>query len=105
MVATRVLVTAALSAAVTSIVLHGSPASAAPPATGCPRGFDLLSVADLAALGYHVPGIVDDPANTYGIGHQPGNGDGLVCARLLGKVDKTTGQPLYEFVDNTLPSS
>jgi hypothetical protein len=44
----------------------------------------LVAVSDLAPLGYRVPGIVDDPANTYGFGHQHGNGDGLVCARLLG---------------------
>lgn len=105
MIQTRALVAAAVMAAVTSIVVQGSPASAAPPASGCPRGFALVSVADLAALGYHVPGIVDDPTNNYGFGHQSGNGDGWVCARLLGKVEKTTGQPLYEFFDNTLPSS
>lgn len=105
MIQTRVLLTAAVSAAATSILIQGSPASATPPATGCPRGFDLVAVADLAPLGYRVPGIVDDPANTYGFGHRSGNGDGWVCARLLGKVEKATGQPLYEFFDNTLPSS
>ncbi len=104
MIQTRALLAAAVLALATSIVSMAAPASAAPPA-GCPRGFDVASVAVLAPLGYRLPGIVDDPANTYGFGHQPGNGDGLVCARLLGKVDPTTGQPLYQFFDNTLPSS
>jgi hypothetical protein len=53
--------------------------------------------------GYHVPSIVDSPANTYGFGHQPGNGDGWVCARKIGKTDN--GGVLYEFFDNTLPAS
>lgn len=105
MIQTRALVAAGVMAAITSVVGQGSPAAAATPATGCPGGFTLVSVAALAPLGYRVPGIVDDPNNTYGFGHQPGNGDGWVCARLLGKIEKTTGQPLYEFFDNTLPSS
>jgi hypothetical protein len=105
MLQTRALLAAAVLSAVTSIAVQGSPASATPPAAGCPSGFTLAAVSDLAQLGYRVPGIVDDPANTYGFGHQPGNGDGLVCARLLGKTDNATGQPLYEFFDDTLPSS
>lgn len=103
MIRTRAILAAAVLAAVTSIVSQAAPASAAAPTSGCPRGFDLVSVAALATLGYRVPGIVDDPANTYGVGHQPGNGDGLVCGRLIGKTDPTTGQVLYQFFDNTLP--
>lgn len=105
MLQTRALLAAVLLAATTSIVCQAAPASAAAPSSGCPRGFDVANVADLAALGYRIPGIVDDPANTYGFGHQPGNGDGFVCARLVGKADPTTGQLLYQFFDNTLPSS
>jgi hypothetical protein len=101
----RTLFAVAVLPVVTSIVIQGSPASATPPATGCPSGFALVAVGDLAPLGYRVPGIVDDPANTYGFGHQHGNGDGSVCARLLGEIEQATGQPLYEFFDNTLPAS
>ena len=89
--------------AVAALAVTAAPASAAPPADGCARGYTLVSVADFAAEGYRVPGIVDDPANTYGFGHQAGNGDGWACAHLLGRTEN--GAPLYLFLDNTLPSS
>ena len=87
----------------TAIATTVAPATAAAPANGCPRGFTRVSVAAFAAQGYLVPGIVDDPANTYGVGHQHGNGDGWACARPIGRTEN--GAPLYEFFDNTLPSS
>lgn len=101
----RAALAVAVVATTMSLISSAAPASAAAPTSGCPRGFAAALVADLAPLGYRLPGIVDDASNTYGFGHRPGNGDGVVCARLLGKADPSTGQPLYEFFDNTLPSS
>jgi hypothetical protein len=84
------------------------PAAADPPSNGCAtgnrssdvqRGVLHLAVADLAPLGYHVPGLVDDPANS-------GNGDGFVCAIPLGNQTTPRGNQLYDFFDNQLfPSS
>lgn len=54
-----------------------------------------LAVADLAALGYRAPGIVDDPANG-------GNGDGFVCGVPSGNQTTPRGTQLYLFFDNSL---
>lgn len=72
-------------------------ASNAPP-NGCPNGFQYLSVSDLTAMGYHVPALVDSPANG-------GNGDGYICARALGERTTSWGGQLYLFADNQLPAS
>jgi hypothetical protein len=81
-----------------------TPAAAAPPNTACatgnrrsdePHGILLLSVSDLIASGYHVPAIVDDPANG-------GNGDGFVCGIPLGNQTTPSGNQLYGFSDNQL---
>jgi len=93
--------TAALSAA---MMLVAGPAVAAAPTNGCPSGYDLVSVASLAALGYQVPGIVDDPESGVLSFGQAGNGDGWVCARTLGNLTGSLGQ-IYNFMDNQLPSS
>jgi len=74
-------------------------------ADGCPAGYTALSVADLTSQGYRVPGQVDDPASgllSYG---RPGNGDGVVCGVQLGNQLTTFGDPLYNFMDDTLPAS
>jgi hypothetical protein len=85
------------------LVVVAPAASAAAPTNGCPSGYALMSVADLTAQGYRIPAVVDDPANLYGFGHQPGNADGWVCARALG-IPSAEGV-LYQFFDNTLPAS
>jgi len=81
-------------------------ANASAPPDGCPRGYDLMSVDSLAAQGYRLPALVDDSTTAgVGFGHQPGNGDGLVCAQPLGNRLTPAGRQLYDFRDNTLPSS
>jgi hypothetical protein len=81
-----------------------SPAAAAPPSNGCAtenrtseaeQGLLSFAVADLAALGYRVPGLIDDPANG-------GNGDGFVCGVPSGNQTTPDGRQLYLFFDNQL---
>lgn len=95
-------------------VLTLEAAQAAPPGDGCPRGFDLLSVQTLTADGYRLPALIDDPTSGVvgqegqGEGNawigQPGNGDGWICGRHLGKQLTPLGLPLYLFIDNQLPA-
>lgn len=78
--------------------------AAAPPVNGCPRGYELLSVATLTAAGYHLPAQVDDPTSgllSYG---RPGNGDGFVCGVQLGNQTTSFGGPVYNFMDDGLPA-
>lgn len=100
--ATRTAVVLALGAVV---AMGAGVANAAPPDNGCPSGYQLLSVADLAAQGYQVPGRVDDPNSGVLSFGQPGNGDGLVCAVQLGNRLTPWGDPIYNFTDNGLPAS
>jgi hypothetical protein len=96
---------AALGGLAAMSVLGVAPASAVSLADGCPAGYTALSVADLTSQGYRVPGQVDDPASgllSYG---RPGNGDGVVCGVQLGNQLTTFGDPLYNFMDDTLPAS
>ena len=88
-----------------SAVLAGSVATAQadPSGTGCPNGYTVMAVADLAALGYHVPGLVDDPTSGVKSFGRLGNGDGLICAQEIGHQTTSFGGQLYEFWDNTLP--
>ena len=66
-------------------IAFATTANASSPAGGCPHGYDLMSVESLAAQGYRVPGLVDNSTTAgAGFGHQPGNGDGFVCAQPLG---------------------
>jgi hypothetical protein len=86
-------------------VITAAPALAAPPSTGCPAGYQLLSVQTLTAEGYTVPALVDSPTSgllSYG---KPGNGDGYVCGVPRGNQLTPFGLPVYEFIDNTLPAS
>lgn len=84
----RTLVTAAVTAL---MVLGGSPAMAAPPADGCPRGYELWNV-DAE------PYKQDDNADH--------NADGLVCARQLGEgASRDFDGPIYVFGDNDLAAS
>jgi hypothetical protein len=78
-----------------------TPASADASSNGCPRGYELFSVAALP--GYLVPGIVDDPTSGVRSFGRPGNGDGLVCGVPLGNQTWINGQ-IYNFWDNTLHS-
>src|SRR6266566_1821611 len=80
---------ATLAAWATVSVLIAVPAAAAPPSTGCPRGYQLLSAQTLTAEGYKVPALVDSPTSGVvgegpGVGQgwigQPGNGDGGCAA-------------------------
>jgi hypothetical protein len=69
---------------------------------GCPRGYALMAVADLAPQGYQVPGAVDDPTSGILSFGRAGNGDGNVCALPLGNQTTPWGGQLYNFWDNTL---
>jgi len=78
----------------------GSVVVAEAPNTGCTvgnqnteHGSQLLVVADLVALGYRLPGILDDPANG-------GNGDGLVCGVARGNQTTPAGNQVDGFIDN-----
>jgi hypothetical protein len=81
-----------------------SSATAAAPTNGCPKGYDLVSVASLEPLGYQVPGKVDDPNSGIKSFGQPGNGDGFVCSVPLGNQTGVGGVQIYNFWDNTLMS-
>jgi hypothetical protein len=100
---------AALATAAT--VVFGGPASASVVESGCPAGYQLLSVTTLTADGYHVPALIDNPSvdlgnpNSEAWNSQPGNGDGFVCGRPEGNRTTSFGGPLYLFVDNQLPAS
>ena len=89
-----------LAAALTSITSAG----ATPADNGCPQGYEVLAVADLAPQGYQVPGMVDDPSSGITSFGSAGNGDGLVCAKAIGQQTTTWGGQLYQFWDNTLPA-
>ena len=96
-VAVTVVLGAVTSTAATSAHAAGQPVN------GCPNGYQLLAVADLAPQGYRVPGRLDDPNGDLTSFGQHGNGDGYVCAQEVG--DRTTpwGGQLYQFWDNSLP--
>ena len=87
-----------------ALAVLGSPAGAAPSRDGCPQGYEVLAVADLAPQGYRVPGQVDDPSSGLRSFGRPGNGDGLVCAKAIGSQTTPWGGQLYEFWDNTSPA-
>lgn len=80
---------------------NSASAVAAPSETGCPAGYQTLSVSWLESQGpYKVPAQLDDPANG-------GNGDGLVCGKPINptRAPKLCGGPCavpvqYEFSDN-----
>lgn len=78
------------------------PAAADPSSSGCPAGYSVLAVADLAPQGYQVPSQVDDPESGIVSFGQLGNGDGLVCAVALGNQTTPWGGQVYNFWDNTL---
>ena len=96
-------VTAVASAA--AVMLTAGPSAAAPP-SGCPGGFQLLSVGALSALGYQVPGRVDDPSSGLRSFGRAGNGNGWVCAVPLGNQtwssDVASDLQIYDFMDDTL---
>jgi hypothetical protein len=106
---------ALISVMAAATALASTPAAAAPPSDGCPRGFQVLSVQALTAEGYRVPALIDDPTSGVvgqvgqGDGNawigQPGNGDGWVCGVQLGNQLTSFGRPVYNFVDNQLPAS
>jgi hypothetical protein len=79
-------------------------AHAAQPTNGCPAGYQLLSVATLTSEGYKLPARIDSPTSGLLSFGRPGNGDGLVCGLPLGNRTTDFGGPIYEFVDDTLPT-
>jgi hypothetical protein len=103
MIPMRRLTTALLVALLLALGLFtatSGPASALPTETGCPSGFQVLSVAELTAQGYRVPAILDDPANG-------GNGNGLVCGLPLPQQACGPDCPVpvfYQFSDDNLPA-
>jgi len=100
---TRLSCAVALSTA--TVVLSSGAALADAPANGCPAGYQLLSVATLTTLGYHVPAQVDSPSSGIKSFGRPGNGDGFVCGVQLGNQLTSFGLPVYNFIDNQLPAS
>ncbi len=90
--------TAAVAAAAPLTTAHAVPALG-----GCPGGYEVVAVVDLAPLGYRVPGLVDSPLSGVDSFGRPGNGDGLVCAHEIGNRTTTWGGQLYTFLDNSLP--
>lgn len=101
----KIKASAAVSLAVVMATgFAAAPASAANPVSnGCPVGYELLSVAQLTQLGYHIPALVDDPSSGWTSFGQAGNGDGYVCGLQLHLLTPF-GQPSYNFFDNTLQS-
>ena len=93
----------ALGAGTGGTLLAGS-AFAAPPANGCPAGYQLLSVKTLTEMGYHAPALVDSPTSGVLSFGQPGNNDGSVCGVQLGNQLTSFGLPVYNFIDNQLPA-
>lgn len=87
-----------------SAVASSSANADTPSQTGCAAAYDRLAVADLEALSsnYHLPGILDDPANG-------GNGDGFVCGKPFNQqaTENVCGNPcavpiLYNFYEDDL---
>src|SRR5438045_300452 len=95
----------------TSVATARANVSQTPGATGCPAGYDLLSVASFEAVGpYYLPRLVDSG----------GNNDGYVCAHAqpdsVRDADCKNGNvvacqlaqlglPHYLFKDNTSPAA
>jgi hypothetical protein len=96
-------ITAVLTAMVAVAPATSAFAVDTPPVTGCPASNEVLSVAELVALGHHVPQLIDDA----------GNANGLICAKQLAPADQEQtclrigcepGDILYFFRDDTLTS-
>lgn len=104
---TRTFTRLSFAVAITTatVGLPSGAALAGAPTNGCPAGFQLLSVATLLSLGYHVPALVDSPSSGIKTFGQPGNGDGFVCAIKQGNQVTLSGLQLYNFFDNQLPAS
>lgn len=102
----RTVMVASLPALLTAGLLSSARvAYADPPSNGCPAGYELLSVATLTSQGYQLPAKIDDPTSGIRSFGQPGNGDGAVCGVVLGNRLTSFGLPIYNFIDNQLPSS
>jgi hypothetical protein len=99
----RRVATALLAAAAASAVALPA-AHAGPQQTGCPNGYTVMAVADLAPDGYLVPGLVDDPTTGVKSFGRLGNNDGFICAQAIGHQTTPWGGQLYQFWDNTLPA-
>jgi hypothetical protein len=81
-----------ISIMVAAVLPIGTSASAQK--TGCAKGFQTLSVAELTEQGYILPGTTDDPANG-------GNGNGLICGRPIGYRDPSDPtRQIYIFADD-----
>lgn len=85
------------------ILATASLAGATPPESGCPSSNQVLVVADLLAMGYRAPAVVDGVATG-------GNGDGIICGKPLNPVVQERQCPasecpvpvIYQFRDNVL---
>jgi len=91
------------------ILATASLAGATPPESGCPASNQVLVVADLLAMGYRVPAMVDSP-EVGGDDTVQGNGDGIICGKPLNPVVQERQCPasecpvpvVYLFRDNVL---
>jgi hypothetical protein len=90
-----------LGLALGTAIVSADPAVPTPPQTGCPAGYDRLSVEELASQGYGAPGRVD----------QAGNGNGWVCGLAMPEAFRRTQcgpdcpvPVVYLFRDDDLPA-
>jgi hypothetical protein len=74
-----------------------------PAVTGCPASYEVRSVAELIALGYHAPQVIDEAGNANGLvcaSQLPENRQAEICRRFVGAC--APGDILYFFRDDTL---
>lgn len=75
-----------------------------PQTNGCPAGWEVLALTDLAPFGYQAPTTLDSTATG-------GNGDGLVCGHPWTTAEQTARLPnapvpvVFDFQDNDLPAT
>jgi hypothetical protein len=90
-----------LGLAMGTAIVSADPAVPTPPQTGCPAGYDHLSVEELEPQGYRVPRRVDEA----------GNNNGMVCGLAMPEAFKRqvcgSNCPVpvvYLFRDDNLPA-
>ncbi len=93
---------AALAASGTALLTVAAPAQAQAAPLVCPTGFESAPVSDLAAAGYWVALLVDDPASGVQSYGRAANGNGFICLRAMGNRTTHFGGQYYLFTDDGL---